>query len=93
MARTVHEMVLTTGCWHQCVADRRAKNFNPSLTKSRLVVLDSVVQASVENGEPLILLQAFNSEGDHVIAFCSTNRLKFVRGILVWELEDGAVCA
>jgi hypothetical protein len=31
------------------------KNFNPSLTKSRLVVLDSVVQASVENGEPLIL--------------------------------------
>jgi hypothetical protein len=29
------------------------KNFNPSLTKSRLVVLDSVVQASVENRRAL----------------------------------------
>lgn len=59
MARTVHEMVLTTpvagiNAW-QIV---EPKKFNPSLTKSRLVVLDFVVQASVENGEPLILLRA-----------------------------------
>ena len=52
MARTVHEMVLTTPVAGINAADRRTKNFNSSLTKSGLVVLDSVVQASVENGEP-----------------------------------------
>lgn len=53
MARTVHEMVLTTpvaGINTQQIVE--PKNFNPSLTKSGLVVLDSVVQASVENGGP-----------------------------------------